>query len=187
MTCESRSPDTPQAAVLGGPAVRSASRGENGFTLIEVMAVLLIIAFGLAVALPAIQRTLVQSAAGRETQAVRSLFDNARSEAMRFHDTVNLQVSGNDVQVVDSGGTVLRNHVVGDKFRMQDPPGSETPTSTFTFTADGGLVGNGGAMYITDRRDNYFRLWVTPFMGSPRIEMWNGTIWSPRREHWVWK
>ncbi len=176
---------------------RPASSGKRGFTLTEVLIVVALMGLAAAIALPNFQRAQVQAQADKEMRSVRSLYDFARSEAIKRHELVTLTVDADsdgsvdanerEILVLDAGGVLLHRYVLGSRFTMDNTPNSETSQASFVFTSDGSLNGAGGGLYFSDRRGNYFRLFVTQFMGSPRAEMWNGTIWSPRRGDWEWK
>ena len=176
---------------------RPASIGERGFTMTEILIVVALMGLAAAIALPNFQRAQVQAQADKEMRSVRALYDFARSEAIKRHQLVTLTVDADsdgsvdgderEIQVIDAGGAVLRTYILRSRFIMDNTPNSETSLASFTFTSDGSLNGAGGALYFSDRRGNFFRLFVTEFMGSPRAEMWNGTIWSPRRGDWQWK
>lgn len=176
---------------------RPIPKGQQGFSLTEVLIVLAVIGLAAAIALPTLQRSQVQARADREMRSIRSLFDFARSEAIKRHRPVTLtadidsdgsvDAGEREIRVVDTGGAVLRRYTLRSHFIMDNTPGSETSLANFVLTADGSLNGAGGGLYFSDRRGNFFRLFVTRFMGSPRAEMWNGTVWSPRRGDWQWK
>jgi len=176
---------------------RQISHRELGMTIIEILVVVAIIGLAAAIALPTLQRSQVQARADREMRSIRSLFDFARSEAVKRHAPVTVSPDADvdgivddterEIRVVDSTGVELRRYSLRSHFIMNDTPGSETSLASFVYTADGSLNGAGGALYFSDRRGNYFRLFVTRFMGSPRAEMWSGTAWSPRRGDWEWK
>ncbi len=172
-------------------------KGERGMSIIEILVVLVIIGLAAAIGLPTLQRSQVQARADREMRSVRALFDFARSEAIKRHAPVTVTPDADsdgtvereerEIRVVDSTGAELRRYALRSHFIMDDTPNSETSLASFVYTADGSLNGAGGALYFSDRRENYFRLTVTQFMGSPRAEMWTGAIWSPRRGDWEWK
>ncbi len=180
-------------------------KGERGMTIVEILVVLAIIGLAAAVGLPTLQRSQVQARADREMRSVRALFDFARSEAIKRHEDVTVTPDSDsdgtvdpgerEIRVEDSGGAELRSYTLRSHFVMNDLPAAFTPIPAdetalpdFVYTADGSLTGGlGGALYFTDRRENYFRLRVTQFMGNPRAEMWSGTVWSPRRGDWEWK
>ncbi|MEN8162675.1 MAG: GspH/FimT family pseudopilin [Acidobacteriota bacterium] len=176
------------------------SSGERGMSIIEILVVLAIIGLATAIALPNLQRSQVQARADKEMRSVRALFDFARSEAIKRHAPVTLtadldsdgsvESDERDIRVVDSAGVELRRYALSSHFVMDDTPHGETSLASFVYTADGSLNGAGGALYFSDRRGNYFRLFVTRFMGSPRAEMSIGATvndWSPRRGDWEWK
>ena len=176
---------------------RSASSGERGLTFVEILIVVALMGLAAAITLPNFQRAQVQAQADKEMRSVRSLYDYARSEAIKRHAPVTLTVDADsdgtvdagerELRVLDAGGAVLRRYALRSRFIMDNTPNAESSLASFVFTADGSLNGAGGALYFSDRRENYFRLFVTRFMGSPRAEMWNGAIWSPRRGDWEWK
>ncbi len=178
--------------------------GERGMTLIEILIVVALMGLTAAIALPTLQRSQVQARADREMRSIRGLFDYARSEAIQRHAPVtvtpdadsdgSVDAGEREIRVLDSGGVELRRYTLRSHFIMDDTPAGFTPgadetaLANFVYTADGSLDGGvGGALYFSDRRENYFRLFVTQFMGSPRAEMWTGAIWSPRRGDWEWK
>ena len=184
---------------------RPASIGDQGFTMTEILIVVALMGLAAAIALPNFQRAQVQAQADKEMRSVRSLYDFARSEAIKRHGEVTVTPDSDsdgtvdpgerEIRVEDSGGAELRSYTLRSHFVMNDMPTAFTPIPPdetalvdFVYTADGSLAGGvGGALYFTDRRGNYFRLRVTQFMGNPRAEMWNGAIWSPRRGDWEWK
>lgn len=168
--------------------------GEGGMTLIELVTVLAIIGLAAAIAVPNLQRSIIRSRAQRQMRSTLSMFDTARSEAMRLRAPVSVQVVGNELQVVDAASTVLRRHTISSHFTVGNKPvtvpdiANYPLTTTFTYGADGSLQGTtGGGLYFGDRRENFFRLATTRFTGRPRAEMWTGSSFSPRRKDWLWK
>lgn len=179
-----------------GPAI---PRRERGLTFIEILVVLAIMGLAAAIALPTFMRSQVQAQADREMRSIRALFDFARSEAIKNHGpvTITADADGNgsisagerEIVVRDAANVVLRRYSLRSRFQMDNTPNSETSVAGFVYAADGSLVGGTGsdALYFSDRRGNFFRLFVTRFMGSPRAEKWTGSFWSPRRGDWEWK
>lgn len=176
----------------------SMARSQRGMTFVEVLIILAIMALTAAVALPNLLMAQVRARADREMRAVGSMFDFARSEAIKRHSpvTVSFDANGNgtvetnerEMRILDSGGALLRTYTLSPKFEMNRVPGSEISSPSFVYASDGSLTSSGPqAIYFGDMRGNYFRLFTTQFMGSPRAEMWTGTLWSPRRRDWNWK
>ena len=171
----------------------SVAGGERGMTIVEMIAMLVIIGLAAAIALPTLQRTITQSRAQRQMRSVLSVFDTARSEAMRLRGLVSVQAVGNDIRVVDAANNLLRRHPISGHFTVGDKPASvpdltDYPVTTvFTYGSDGSLQGSvGGGLYFGDQRQNFFRLATTKFTGRPRAEMWTGSSFSPRRRDWLW-
>lgn len=168
--------------------------GEWGMTLVELITVLAIIGLASAIALPNLQRSVVRSRAQRQMRSALSIFDTARSEAMRLRASISVQVVGNELRVVDATSNILRRYSISSQFTVGDKPTTVPDianyplTTTFTYGADGSLQGTvGGGLYFADRRPNFFRLATTRFTGRPRAEMWTGSSFSPRRRDWLWK
>lgn len=167
---------------------------ERGMTLVELLTMLVIIGIAAAIAVPNLQRAVIQSRAQREMRSVLSMFDTARSEAMRLRGIVSVQVVDNDVRVVDATSNLLKSHPVSPTFDVGTAPASvpdlsDFPvTSVFAYGSDGSLQGTvGGGLYFADHRGNFFRLATSQFTGRPRAEMWTGSSFSPRRRDWLWK
>jgi Tfp pilus assembly protein FimT len=196
---------TPDFAVNRPPGGR-----QRGFTLVEALVMLAIVAMAALVAIPNLQRVMIKT---QTTQAIAGLagaFDLARSEALRRHSPVgavittipegnlvvtvwedfdpsNAVVSTNNNFVQDDSELVVERRTVEPVIEFSPSP--PTSITQVVYRSDGSLwnPGNGGMVHLQDQRGNLFRVRVNGVTGSTRLEMKMGSTWEGRREKWSWK
>lgn len=153
----------------GGPG------SEQGFTLVELMAVLAVLAVLLSIGAPAFIETIKNSRMRAETYAMRSTLANARSEAMARRmpvvvcetsnstscatDTTSWNTAhlafadADDDGVVDTGEDIfqLKEHnATGVDLTFRDAGGSAA--SSVRFSSRGDSLGSNGVFTLCDDR-----------------------------------
>jgi Tfp pilus assembly protein FimT len=186
------------------------SRGQGGFTLNEALIMLAIFAMVMIIALPNWMRAQTKARANDGMRGVENAFSLARTEALRRHSPVVLDVNvagrlftafedwdPNNQDVGTNGnGTqdgaellILSRELDNALDFVADPEGGSVLTS-MTYGSDGAHAAHSGgtALFFTDIKANVFRLNVNPVTGSTRVEKWiaSTSSWSPRREAWEW-
>jgi len=186
------------------------SRGQGGFTLNEALIMLAIFAMVLVIALPNWMRAQTKARANDAMRGVEDTFNFARTEALKRHspvvlnvnvagrsfsafedwDPTNQDVGSNDNGVRDGAELVILTRSLDTALEFTADPQGGTPLSTVVYSSDGSNRGHigGDSVYFTDVKNNIFRLHVNPVTGSSRVEKWiaSNTSWSPRREVWQW-
>ena len=136
---------------------RPIRNGEHGFSLTEVLVVLAVIGLTAAIALPTLQRSQVQARADREMRSVRSLFDFARSEAIKRGSSVSITSTSGDSNWKDGwsvadGGETIRVYAAqkgqhtlvsdgGDSTYSYDPQGFINNNDTISLCLNSGATG----------------------------------------------
>jgi type IV fimbrial biogenesis protein FimT len=87
--------------------ITNSIRSEHGFTLVEVLVVMMIVGLLAAAALPGMRRHLANADIRAAAEEMRSGIEQARSEAIRRNNTVRFDRNGTGWNVVlpGSGGT----------------------------------------------------------------------------------
>ncbi len=186
---------------------RSPGGRDRGFTLVEALVMLLIVAMAAVVAIPNLQRVLIKT---QTTQAIAGLagaFDLARSEALRRHSPVaasivlnpkghllvtvwedwdpNNTVAGtNNNGVQDASELVVERRLIDSVIEFTGAPSSSL--TLIVYRSDGSLQSAAGSIFVEDQRGNLFRVRVNPVTGATRLEMKVGPIWEARKEKWSW-
>lgn len=187
---------------------------EVGFTLTEILVVLVILGVALAVVIPNIQRTRAKADTSFALRTLDAVLTNARSEALRRHSPVvvgfdtgtrvftvfedwdpgNANVGTNGDGVLNGSELTIATTTMDDHLHFAAPGGGNAvdPSSAtyLEYAADGTLTSPTGGLiaYVEDTKGNFFRIRISDVTGSSRLEKWlGGTSWSPRRESWVWK
>jgi type IV fimbrial biogenesis protein FimT len=152
--------------------MRTHRRATAGFTLVEMMVVIIIMAVMLAWALPAYKNLVTQYRMSDELNQIETDVELARSSAIRTGGTVTICPSpapasstpacsgtnewntgwivftdNNDDQTVDPGDTVLRQHIgiTGGDTLLSEVTTSTTAVNTITFNNMGGTTAWGAA------------------------------------------
>jgi type IV fimbrial biogenesis protein FimT len=122
-------------------------RRQHGFTLVELVVVMTMIAIGAALVLPSLNGALVQQRMRATATDLMSTLLLARSEAIKRNAQVSVAprsdawTAGWDVTGVDEGDRIERKDALGDGVRVTRAPGS------LVFTGNGRLVTPGVARF----------------------------------------
>jgi len=188
-------------------------RATRGFTLVELLVVLVLVGIVLLVAIPNLRRVQIKAQVSRALRNVDNVFLRARGEAVKRHSPVgivinaqtrqftvfedwdpgnaNVPTNGNGVR--DANEDIIATRTLDREVSFAAKPSGDTDPqpdlkgSTVFYGSDGALRSAGGALYLADNRGNEFRIRVVAATGAARVEMWTGNTWTPRREQWVWK
>jgi prepilin-type N-terminal cleavage/methylation domain-containing protein len=81
----------------------------KGFTLIEVLVVMVLLAIGLAIAIPNLKGMGLRNAAKAEVRELKNVLAKTRMDAVQRHEslTVTIDTVNNRCTVTDSGGATL--------------------------------------------------------------------------------
>lgn len=177
---------------------RRPSSAEQGFSMIEVLAVLVIVGALVVVSIPEFQRSRKRSFAMDQLRGITSTIEFARFEALKrhtytglaFHSAGELVVyedwtrgTGIDYQSngdrnKDSTEVAFRIHRLRDMFSFDRPDVGSVISlgpseESVGWKPDGSLNGEGGSVnlevFVADSSYNYFKIQINSATGSPRI------------------
>jgi len=108
------------------------SRLRRGFTLIEVLIVVVLLGILLAVAIPSIGRTVTRDRVMRSAIVVQGMLDEASQLAARRREPVTVTLNAGSLTIADRAtGTVIRQRTFG--------PGQDIK-ATVSITPSGGIT-----------------------------------------------
>lgn len=169
-----------------------------GFTLIELFVVLLVLAIGMGLGIPALHNFVLRSRTEGFAREASMLLQRSRLEAIQSNRQVAVFLDGEDLVAfvdADADGTfnpdpakpfrtvdwvIGRLSLPGDGLAFKDPAGNEGEASIDGFTdfagaqaavfQPNGSVADEGAFRIADVRENFLELRIAP-AATGRIEV----------------
>ena len=184
---------------------------ERGFTLIEIMVVLLIVALAVLIALPNMRRVTVRSGATSALNSVVGPFNLARAEAVKRHSPICVLYEESDRMITvfedwdvnnDALAATNRNGILdGNEETIVSKPFpsgllaySGTQISKVIYRTDGSLdtlasvPTNGGVASLIDKSGNQFQVRINGVTGMVTVEgQTPAGTWSTVKEAWEWK
>lgn len=155
---------------LGDSAPRPQVRERLGFTLIEVVVVLVLLGLVAGVTAPAFRDSASTGAGGQVAREVVSLLERARTTALERGTAVRVvldPVTGGYTVAADSAGGVVPVR----EGRVTLPAGVTLVTATLRYTASFGATAVAGADTLRIRgTDGETRLTVNRWTGTARAE-----------------
>lgn len=147
--------------------IKALKQSEHGFTLLEVMAVMVLMAAIMAVVVPALFETVRSLRIRTAIEDVEALLVTARSEAIRTNSlvTVNMDYSHQRISI-EQFSNIKPLQLHDDRFYLRDD-GHGTIVRV-DFWGDGSS--SGGTAIFVDATDQIYRLDVAPSNGRWRIE-----------------
>ena len=139
-------------------------RKDTGFSLIEVMVVMAIMAILSAIAIPGIIQWLPKHRVGTAARDVKSTLEFARSNAIKTNliVTVIFDWDNERLTVVDAGATTLRTRQMPGDVDLQDI-GLGTPV---TFNGHGFSNGSSGGVVVVNTSNATLRRSITLTIGG---------------------
>jgi prepilin-type N-terminal cleavage/methylation domain-containing protein len=185
---------------------RRSPRG--GYTLLEIMVVLAILALALGIGLPNLMQLLFRARLEGIARDTATVMQSARLSAIKNQRPAQVEIdSGTGVisafvdedqdNTLDAGEIVLGRLNLPAGVLLDAPGGmpavegfAVVGTRAFAVFKSDGSVDVQGAFRMADSRDNYLEIRVAP-RGTARIEVrkWDGSNWWARDEGghaWLW-
>ena len=142
-------------------------KAENGFTLLEVMAVLVLMAAIMAVVVPALFETVRSLQVRTAIRDVEALLGTARSEAIRTNSPVTVIIDYSHQRIsIEQFSNIKPLQLHDDRLCLHDD-GNGTIVRV-DFWGDGSS--SGGMAIFADSAGQVYRLDVAPSNGRWRIE-----------------
>ena len=190
------------------PIQRTSSGDRRGFTLVELVVIMAVVAIILSLGLPALQNMIHRSKIEGAARTIAAMMRTARFEAVKrsAQVTVRIDTSSNDaVSFIDTDGDFILD---GGELRLGqlNLPGGVTfsgpaaqpfvdgldtmgTAGWASFIADGS-VPTSGAFRLADARGNFVEVRVEP-AASARVQIrkWDGSDWLFQGEGgsgWEW-
>lgn len=153
-------------------------RKQRGFSLIEMMVVLAIIALVVGMSLPYFGRFTGGTALRASTRQISSLIYTARSLAItqRKPYAIIFDVQEGDVRVRDAGSLELaeKQYHLPATVSLEHPEGAD-PVSfkddRIVFTPTGGVSGETGTLWLKDKKGNTAKITVHQSTGRIKVEL----------------
>lgn len=170
--------------------------GQRGFTLVEGLVVLAIMAIALAFAVPNFQRTRVKSKAMDAVRSTTSLVDLARSEALKRRQPVRVEVQTAAGQLLaweDSDPTngdfdaateeMIREVELAEDLQLV----TGFSTHEHSYRTDGTIDGTAiDSLVFQDGQGNRLRVVFNAFTGSHAVQKLESGGWTRDRSNWSW-
>ncbi len=151
---------------------------EKGFSLIEMMVVLAIIALVVGMSLPYFGRFTGGNALRASTRQISSLIYTARSLAITHRKpyAVTFDVMEGDVAVKDAGSSELveKQYHLPETISLEHPEGADPvgfKDDRIVFTPTGGVSGETGTLWLKDRKGNTAQITVHQSTGRLKVEL----------------
>jgi prepilin-type N-terminal cleavage/methylation domain-containing protein len=116
----------------GNHSGRQATRQQRGFSLLELMIVVVLIAGILAIAWPSIARPMRKAELSEATQKLREAIEDGRYQAMMSGEPVFLQITEGDSQLRSGGIQSLINGELDETDGETDPTSTQVRPTTST-------------------------------------------------------
>ena len=141
-------------------------RKDSGFTLIELMVVIGIMAILSAIAIPSYIKWLPKHRVGTAARAVMSGMEFARSNAIKTNADVSVVFDwGNDsLTVVNSGGNILRTRRMPGDVDLQNSP--DEPLGTPVTFNGHGFSDESGQVVVVNTKDATLRRSINLTLGG---------------------
>ena len=142
-------------------------RKDSGFTMIELMVVIGIMAILSAIAIPSYIKWLPKHRVGTAARAVMSGMEFARSNAIKTNSDVSVVFDwdNDSLTVVNSGGNILRTRRLPGDVNLQDLPPPDDLGTPVKFNGHGFSDESGGVM-VENTKDATIRRIINLTLGG---------------------
>jgi prepilin-type N-terminal cleavage/methylation domain-containing protein len=152
---------------------REAIDGRSGYTLIEVMIVIALIAIIGSLAALSMRGTSSKGAAQRAADEMYGVIMEAKMRAVRNNITVtiNFDIANNSYHCVETGETVTLNKYRGN-VTFTNAPDGEAPIAQLIFTPQGFATLSGSVFIVEPSHNTFYRL-QTSYAGVTTVDRWS--------------
>ncbi len=144
--------------------MRSRLRGERGFTLLEILVVLMIISLSVTLAVPSLMRGLGKAGLKTTTKKMAASLEYSRNQALRQRRVYYVEAHGKSLIIRTAGSTKPEVEIEAST----DTEVASIEGAAIAFYPGGGS--SGGLLKVMDLKNkNFYTIKVEPSTGRVRV------------------